>query len=164
MSKANNVFFSAHEELNMVGACAAIRGKVQTVLIEEEDLERWSSISENDCIVLISEDLAGVLTGEELQAIVAHEQGHIHHGHIHAATEDGLEGVIDNMSFELEADAFAIEKCGAAALLSGMKKAITSTLKAAFKHYGVPETMHLSVTKNALKALKPRLSALRSAI
>lgn len=164
MSKVNNVFFSNHEELNIVGACAVIRGKVQSVVIEDDDLVRFESIDEHDAIVLLSEDLVGKLTGEELHAIIAHEQGHIYYGHIHAAADDCVEGIIDNMEYELQADSFAIEKCGAVALLSGMKKAITSTLNAAIKRYDVPESMRLHVTKTALRALKPRLAVIRAAL
>ena len=164
MSKVNNIFIVNHEEVSIVGACAGIRSKVASFIIKEEDQARFSSFNEDDCVIVIDEHLTTQLSEDELNAIVAHEQGHIHYGHMHSAAAEGVEGVIDNMQYELEADAFAIEKCGAAALLSGMKKAIASTLNAAIKHYEVPETMRLHVTKAALKALKPRLSALRSAI
>ena len=164
MSKANNIFIVNHEEVSIVGACAGIRGKVASFIIKEEDQARFSSFNEDDCVIIIDEHLTTQLSEDELNAIVAHEQGHIHYGHTHAAADDCVEGIIDNMEYELQADAYAIAKCGAVSLLGGMKKAITSTLNAAIKRYDVPESMRLHVTKAALRALKPRLAVIRAAL
>lgn len=70
-----------------------------------------------------------IFSREEIEAIKAHEEGHIVHGHIDALlAETDLEAVCKDdkirlvMERELEADAYAAEKVGAAHMLSALRK------------------------------------------
>ena len=70
-----------------------------------------------------------IFSREEIEAIKAHEEGHIVHGHIDALlAETDLEAVGKDdgirlvMERELEADAYAAEKVGAAHMLSALRK------------------------------------------
>ena len=70
-----------------------------------------------------------IFSQEEIEAIKAHEEGHIVHGHIDALlAETDLETVSKDdgirlvMSRELEADAYAARKVGASHMLSALRK------------------------------------------
>ena len=59
-----------------------------------------------DHIVLI-EDFLVDLSDEEQEAVLAHELGHVVHGHLKNRTETGI---LNSLELELEADRYALEK------------------------------------------------------
>ena len=63
---ANQVFFTAHPELNQIGACAAIKGNVAVFVINEEDRERFNSIPADEEIIIIAYGLRDALEADEL--------------------------------------------------------------------------------------------------
>ena len=63
-------------------------------------------VPSGDHIVLI-EDFLVDLSDEEQEAVLAHELGHIVHGHLKNLTETGI---LNNLELELEADRYALEK------------------------------------------------------
>lgn len=59
--------------------------------------------------IILSSELIEVLTPGELYFVIMHEQGHIASGHLKESVKQ-QGGVIDNIDFEIEADAYAISK------------------------------------------------------
>lgn len=68
------------------------------------------------CINVVT-DILPDLSKEELEAVIAHEIGHIAHGHLIGQT-----GVINNLNSELEADDFAVAHTSAVAFKSALTK------------------------------------------
>jgi hypothetical protein len=66
--------------------------------------------------ILISTEVKALLTTDELEAIIAHEEGHIACGHLKPSRLKNVKisnGIVDDKSMELEADAYAAKKLGA---------------------------------------------------
>jgi Zn-dependent protease with chaperone function len=68
------------------------------------------------CVNVVT-DILPDLSKEELEAVIAHEIGHIAHGHLVGQT-----GVINNLSSEMEADDFAAAHTSAIAFKSALTK------------------------------------------
>lgn len=161
---ANQVFFTAHPELNQIGACAAIKGNVAIFVINEEDRERFSTIPADEEIIIIANGLRDVLETDELAAILAHEQGHINAEHLKKAQEAQCVGIVDNMDFEIEADAHAAKTVSAKAMLSGLKKTIGFCLKHAFINNQIAKEDRGDIYRKVAENIKPRFDALRAAM
>lgn len=161
---ANQVFFTAHPELNQIGACAAIKGNVAIFVINEEDRERFSAIPADEEIIIIANGLRDALEADELAAILAHEQGHINAEHLKKAQEAQCVGIVDNMDFELEADAYAVSVCSAKAMLNGLKKTIGFCLKHVFAQNAIPKEDRGQIYRKVAENIKPRFDALRAAM
>jgi Zn-dependent protease with chaperone function len=165
----NNVFFSAHEDLKPTGgACAGLfeAGAEKHLLDCKHDQARFARLNQNNKpVILVYLPIVGKLTGAELAAVIAHEQGHIDCGHIAAAKEaaaSGCVGVIDPLKLEFEADAYAAAKCGAATMLSALQ-AITNSLRDEIKELaGGDEGALARVDRIIQKSMGPRLNALRA--
>lgn len=161
---ANQVFFTAHPELNLIGACAAIKGNVSLFVINEEDRERFNSIPADEEIIIIANGLRDALETDELAAILAHEQGHIDAEHLKKAREAQCVGIIDNIDFEIEADAHAAKTVSAKAMLSGLKKTIGFCLKHAFINNQIAKEARGEIYRKVAENIKPRFDALRAAM
>lgn len=80
-----------------------------------------SPITEVGNYIVIIEEFTSTLTDEERRAVIAHEMGHVDHGHLEG--RDG-EGVVLQLQYELEADQAAVREVGAAAMASALVKLI----------------------------------------
>jgi Zn-dependent protease with chaperone function len=76
-----------------------------------------AALAEPGYTVCVVSDVIPSLTKEELDAVVAHEIGHIVNDHL-----VGLTGVMDDNQKEMEADAYAAEQVSAAAMKSALVK------------------------------------------
>lgn len=68
-------------------------------------------------VVFVSEEVADILSKEELAAIIAHEQGHIELGHL-----DGAVGLVNNEDCEFAADEYAASRHGAHNIIGAIDK------------------------------------------
>lgn len=161
---ANQVFFSTNKELNLIGACAAIKGNVSLFVISEEDRERFNTVPADEEIIIVVDGLRNALEADELAAILAHEQGHIDAEHLKKAQEAQCVGIVDNMDFEIEADAHAAKTVSAKAMLSGLKKTIGFCLKHAFIDNEISKEARGEIYRKVAENVKPRFDALRAAM
>ena len=154
-----NVFFSTHPQVSVVGAYATIKGDAFVDAIEPCDKERFDSFEESDGIVVLSLDVVDALDKSELYAIIAHEQAHLDLGH--AAGELGF---VDCMAYELEADAVAVQRAGAAAMKAAIRKVIKPITEAVMKELDIPKKEYGRLVRGAVRSMKPRLAAIRAAM
>jgi len=80
--------------------------------------------------IVVSTELLNVLDEDELMSIIYHEEGHIKLGHVHAKDQVSCTRVygaplIDNMEFELAADAYAASKICPNILVNALLKLTT---------------------------------------
>ena len=160
----NNVFFSSHDDLKPTGgACAGLfeAGAEMHLLECKYDQARFARLNQNNKpVILVYLPIVGKLSGAELAAVIAHEQGHIDCGHIAAAS--GCVGVIDPLVLEFEADAYASAKCGAATMLSALQ-VIANSLRNDIKElFGNDKAALARVDRFIQKSMGPRLDALRA--
>ena len=107
------VFYTSNPEVGQLGACATMKNTLMGQVAEDADLERFNAVPDDAAVILVSKHLAAKLSIPQLGAIIAHEQGHIDCGHLIKGAElVNAGGVIDNLSFELEADAAAVSVFG----------------------------------------------------
>jgi Zn-dependent protease with chaperone function len=71
--------------------------------------------------VCVVKDILPDLTKEELNALIAHEYGHIVHGHL-TTQEEEEEGLVYKLEYELQADDYAASQTSATVLKSGLIK------------------------------------------
>ena len=161
---ANEVFFTAHEQVKLVGACASFRADISLFVINAQDRERFESIPADDGVILVAEELRDSIEADELAAIIAHEQGHISCGHLEEIKQAQMTGIINNLRMELEADAFAASTISPDAMLGGVKKAIKLVLTTVFTSHNVPREDRPAIYRKVAEEMKPRFDALRAAM
>ena len=161
---ANQVFFTSHEQVKLVGACASFRADISLFIINAEDRERFERIPAGEGIILVAEELQNSVESDELAAIIAHEQGHISCGHLEEIKRAQMTGIINNLRMELEADAFAANAVSQNAMLGGVKKAIKLVLTTVFTMHNVPREDRPAIYRKVAEEMKPRFDALRAAM
>ncbi len=133
------------------GICASIFDNKLLRKVSDEDmyldsleyfslrkLDKIISIHDRYDLIVVGEEIVNLLTAEELEAIMYHELGHIHLGHV-ARVVDSIDvgdvrenmrnskpEVIADINNELEADSYAIQFCEPAVLLSALNKVFTT--------------------------------------
>ena len=160
----NQVFFTAHEQVKLLGACASFRADISIFVINEEDRERFERIPADEGVILVAEELRVSIEADELAAIIAHEQGHISCGHLEEIKQAQMTGIINNLRMELEADAFAASTISPDAMLGGVKKAIKLVLTTVFTSHNVPREDRPAIYRKVAEEMKPRFDALRAAM
>lgn len=78
--------------------------------------------------IFVYSDIVGMLTKEELAAVIAHELGHYHNGDLDYIKNVGswVDITLEKCaSMEFKADAYAIEQIGAKPLASALRKVFT---------------------------------------
>lgn len=158
----NNVFFSTHSQVAVVGAYATIKADAFVDAIEPCDKARFDSFKESDGIIVLSLDVVDALDRSELHAIIEHEQAHLDLGH--ATAEAGELGFVDCMAYELEADAVAVQRAGAAAMKAVLRKVIKPITKAVMKELDIPQNEYGRLVRGAVRSMKPRIAAIRAAM
>lgn len=155
------IFFTSHADVAQLGACATIKGTVTGQVVDEADVGRWSSLSDETAVILVANHLRAKLSIPQLGAIIAHEQGHINNGHLEKAAEMvNAAGIIDQLSFELEADAAAVAEYGKEVV----RDALTLTVEAIVDHLIEIDVVPVENRDDAMEfcnsAMAPRMAAL----
>lgn len=97
-------------------------------------------------------DAMGMLSDAEIEAFMWHEVGHIRCGHVEEAKTQKVRGVVQNVGYELEADAYAAERCGKKVMASGITKVLSSLCgKIGFDHTQVLMSADVRARINALQ-------------
>ena len=149
----NNVFYTTNERAQMFGAMALRVKEVIEVeeLISEEDRSRFYSFDKEFGIIIVGKQIANKLSEQELAAVIAHEQAH-----------NDPSGMVNNMAFEIEADAKSASVHGAKVV----QKALVSTACAIIGHcldVGIfPKSDAKKMRHIVITSMRPRLEALKS--
>lgn len=163
MTNTSNVFFTTNDRAQMFGAMALRVKEVIEVeeLISEEDRQRFYSFDQEFGIIIVGKQIANKLTEQELNAVLAHEQAHIDFCHVDAEVNDPS-GMVNNMQFEIEADAKSASIHGAKVV----QKALVSTACAIIGHcldMGIfPKSDAKKMRHIVITSMRPRLEALKS--
>ena len=163
MSNTNNVFYTTNERAQIFGAMALRVKEVIEVeeLISEEDRSRFYSFDREYGIIIVGKEIANKLSEQELAAVIAHEQAHIDFSHVDAEVNDPS-GMVNNMQFELEADAKSASIHGAKVV----QKALVATCCAIIGHclnVGIiPKSDAKKMRHIVITSMRPRLEALKS--
>ena len=141
------------------GACAALfceeqRQTVIASLLGQPDYAVNAHMLTHQAVVINTSVLEG-LTHNELLAVLFHEIGHIHYGHLTNVTttvtsEKGIR-VMDDNAKELEADAYAAQMVGKEHMASAFEKIIKKIVTRLAKENNVSE-------KEAAQRMPPELS------
>ena len=102
----------------------------------------------NESVIIISDVLQEVVTGSELAAIIAHEQGHINYQHVERSRMENtpkVDGFILSEICEMEADSYACREVSAQAMYSGLTKVM--------KYMAAVEAVKLNASKEQVEAL-----------
>lgn len=94
--------------------------------------EMLNSLGEK--VLVIHNGLKDKLSRRELEAVVAHEDGHVVCGHFNNIEDKEVievngSKILDNVQYELEADAYAVSKTSKTAVRNGLRKAIKFALE-----------------------------------
>lgn len=103
-----------------------------------------SPITEIGSYIVIIEEFASTLTDEERRAVIAHEMGHVDHGHL----EGQGSGVVLQLQFELEADQAAVREVGAAAMASAITKLINRSHDIQLDYLAKNEGRYMQIFKD----------------
>lgn len=76
----------------------------------------------NTPFVIRISDAMEMLTEAEIEAVTWHEVGHIRCGHVEKALAQKVRGVLNNVEFEKEADAYAAARVSKAAMAKALTK------------------------------------------
>jgi hypothetical protein len=95
-------------------------------------MEMLNSMDEK--VVIIHNALKDKMSRRELEAVVAHEEGHVVCGHFNNIEDKEVieingSKILDNIQYELEADAYAVSKTSKTAVRNGLRKAIMFALE-----------------------------------
>lgn len=101
------------------------------VQVPKFDQELTETLHGSSAIVILKE-VYDLLDQDAIEAVAAHEMGHIVLGHTDIIDANGSVGVSTNLQFELEADAFAVQVVGK----RRMARALTKVLEAAARVAG----------------------------
>jgi Zn-dependent peptidase ImmA (M78 family) len=159
---AKNVFISDDLMVRQSGALASLKQDVAVAAVRWDDTLRFESFADSDGLIFVAQYMIDGLEPNELNAIIAHEQGHIVLGHLEK--HEGAKGIIDDMEIELEADAFACNQYGARTVRAALGKTLTTMLADFSAEYDISIEQRTAFYRNAVRGLKPRLSALRAAM
>lgn len=82
-------------------------------------------------VMFFLEDICQHLSEQEMAALAYHEEGHYVHGHLKGKAKSGKTGptIVAIGRFELEADAYAVERVGKKAMRSALIKAMYHTFR-----------------------------------
>lgn len=157
---ANQFFFTDCESVKIVGAYSALRSDVSVNLIKGEDLGRFNLINSDEGVIIVSDVVKASLTAAELNAIIAHEQGHIEHRHLQLGKDAKLKGYVNNLSLEFEADAFAAKSVGAETMSSALRAFVKVGLGVMFADHPGGEQRINEAYETVIEKMKPRFDAL----
>lgn len=157
-----NVFFSTHPQVAVVGGYAAIKADAPVEVIEPCDKDRFDSFKDDEGIIVLSLDAVDELDSKELVAIIQHEQAHLDLGH--AKAQAGEKGYIDCMAYEIEADAVAMKMVGASTMKSALRKMLKPITHSVMKAYDIDPSKYGMLIRGAARSIKPRLAAIRAAM
>lgn len=168
-------FMASPEDRNAMMICVAAGGFMANPVLPEnieavkdliesagvDDVERY------DAIMFSLKSARKGVSEAEYRAILDHELGHIVLGHIHS--DAGKPGkIIDNISFEIEADQFSVEQGNnPGALISGLNKLIAlSIVRASDKHQFDPNGKFIRfmawIARNCNRSFRKRMKALKA--
>lgn len=159
---ATNVFISTDELVFQCGAVATHKESAPEDAVSAADAQRYATFKPEDSVIFVAPYMLKILKPCELSAILAHEQGHIDLGHLEK--HKGVKGVVDDMEIELEADAYAAKKCGAKVMRAALGKTLSGIIGELADRYEIPENVKFKIYRDAVRKLKPRLSAIRAAM
>lgn len=136
---------------------------------ESEKIKKVGIIMPPGPAVFIMEDFFELHAKEEALAILYHEIGHIRAGHYNKAKAEGVntvDGIIDCVEYELEADSYAASKTSRLHMANGLKKTIESIGRVAKQYYellgeDLTAVQGVSDAILALTSIQTRLQALQ---
>ena len=156
------LFFSTHSVSEINPAVSTLAAALPSWIIDEEDKDRYRSLQPRDFVIVFSQQARTELTSAELEAIIAHELGHLVEGHL--SDENLAKGIQYRDSNEIQADAYAIAKCGAHALYSGLRKVAKLSVAATAQQDNLTSVQVIGALRAAARQIAPRLAAIRAAM
>lgn len=156
------LFFSSHDFAAVNPAVSTIRATLPSWIIDEEDKDRYRNLAPRDFVIVFSQQARATLTSAEIEAIIAHEVGHLAEGHL--SDENLAKGIQYQDSNEIQADAYAIAKCGARALYSGLRKVAKLSVAAAAQQDNLTSVQVIGALRAAARQIAPRIAAIRAAM
>lgn len=156
------LFFSSHDFAAVNPAVSTIRATLPSWIIDEEDKDRYRNLAPRDFVIVFSQAARAALTGAELEAIIAHEVGHLAEGHL--SDENLAKGIQYQESNEIQADAYAISKCGPHALYGGLRKVAKLSVAAAAQQDNLTSVQVIGALRAAARQIAPRIAAIRAAM
>ena len=156
------LFFSTHSVSEANPAVSTLAGALPSWIIDEHDKDRYRTLQPRDFVIVFSQAARDNLTSDELNAIIAHEVGHLAEGHL--SDENLAKGIQYVDSNEIRADAYAISKCGPHALYSGLRKVAKLSVAATVKQDNLTSVEMFGALRSAARQIAPRLAAIRAAM
>lgn len=156
------LFFSTHPVSEVNPAVSTLAGALPSWIIDDQDKDRYRNLAPRDFVIVFSHKAHAVLTSAELEAIIAHEVGHLASGHL--SDENLAKGIQYQDSNEIQADAYAVAKCGARALYFGLRKVAKLSVAAAVKQDNLNSVEAFAALRSAARQIAPRLAAIRAAM
>lgn len=156
------LFFSSHDFAAVNPTVSTIRATLPSWIIDEEDKDRYLNLAPRDFVIVFSQQARATLTSAEIEAIIAHEVGHLAEGHL--SDENLAKGIQYQDSNEIQADAYAIAKCGARALYSGLRKVAKLSVAAAAQQDNLTSVQVFGALRAAARQIAPRIAAIRAAM
>lgn len=157
---ANNVFVSVDPTVKACGALAVLKKDTAPGAVALKDVERFNALDNSEGVVFVAPFMTSILTSEEMEVILAHEQAHIYLGHL--AQYEGETGIVDNVKMEIEADAEAAKLFGSATVCSALGKTISTVLENVRKAIEPDDEEWEVVNQQAMRSVEPRFAALRA--
>ncbi len=74
-------------------------------------------ITRDDQFVTVMQELIDYLSADQLEALLLHEEGHYHCGHL----DQNAAGLVVNQDYEYAADAYAADRVGAAVVITALQ-------------------------------------------
>ena len=155
------VFYTSNPEVAQLGACATMKNTLNGQVVENADLERFNAVPNDAAIILVAAHLAAKLSIPQMGAIIAHEQGHIDCGHlIKGAEMVNAAGLIDSLTFELEADAGAVALFGKETVRVALTLTVEAVVDYLISSDVVPEDDRDNVMEFCNTSMEQRYAAL----
>lgn len=130
----------------LASVCGCLMMKVtEEVLAVIRQAVPHSPITETGSYIVIIEEFASTLTDEERRAVIAHEMGHVDHGHLEGHDAGG---VVLQLQYELEADQAAVREVGAAAMASAITKLINRSHDIQLDYLAKNEGRYMQIFKD----------------
>ena len=157
----SNIVFTKSPYLAALGGFFVTRSSDLPQLLSAEEMKQ--SLPQADYVIVVSAHMPESLSTAHYHALIAHEEGHLHHDHIAKAIANGAtgeEGPYINESIEIEADDFAVSKVGKAVFKEALLKCVEVTTPYAMSYLEIPISDKEQFHQSYLEAMSPRINRL----
>lgn len=157
----SNIVFTKNPYLAALGGFFVTRASDLPQLLSDEEMKQ--ELPADPYVIVVSAHMPEALSYVHYNALIAHEEGHIHHDHIAKAIADGVtgeDGPYVNERVEIEADDFAVSKVGKAVFKEALKKCVEVTTPYAMVYLEIPVSDKEQFHQSYLEAMSPRINRL----